>query len=421
MAELDASELRQGWRTAVGCMIAASIGTIGFYAYTSGVFVPTLVADAGFTREQLSLANFVLSCTVAALAPFAGAAMDRFGPLKIIAIAVVGEAIAFALFSTIPPVFAYYLGAILLLALLGVGTTPPGFSRIITGRFDRSRGTALGIAISGLGLMAIFGPIIANDLIESFGWRTGYLVVSATVLVLGGAGLLLVASDRQGREAALRPAQRRSEETEAPGGWSGLKRPLFWVFLVAFLLPGLFGGGYLFHLVSILRERGFDPGEAARIQSLVGVAVLVGRLSSGVAMDRFFAPYVAAVAFSISGLGCLLLLSDTPWVIGAAALGIGLTIGAELDIMAYTISRYFGVQNFGRLYGLAYGGLIVCSGFSPMLITLVEGQGGYITALIVSAIGTAAGGLILAFAPRYPGEPARRVRRQAAAQGATSA
>src|ERR1700750_785011 len=105
MVRRDASEFRQHWRTALGCMAAASIGTIGIYAYTTGVFVPILVEKAGFTREQLSLANFMLSFGVALLAPLAGAAMDRFGPLRVIAVAVAGEALAFAAFSIIPLAF----------------------------------------------------------------------------------------------------------------------------------------------------------------------------------------------------------------------------------------------------------------------------------------------------------------------------
>lgn len=417
MAEWDPSELRRGWRTAAGCMIAASIGTIGLYAYTGGVFVPALVAD-GFTREQLSLATFMLSCCVAVLAPFAGAAMDRFGPLRIISLAVVGEAIAFATFSVIPATAAFYLMTIVLLAVLGVGTTPPGFARIITGRFDRSRGTALGIAISGLGLMAIFGPMGTNWLIENHGWRTGYAVTAGVILALGGGGLALIASDKEGRAAALKT---RQDKAAPQGDWSGLKKPLFWILFVAFLLPGLFGGGYLFHMVSLLRERGFSPTEAAQVQSLIGVAVLVGRLGSGVALDRFFAPYVAGVAFAISALGCVALLSHEPILIAAAALGIGLTIGAELDIMAYTISRYFGVSSFGRLYGLAYGGLITCSGFSPMLITLASDHGGYTTALLMSAVGTGAGAVVLAFSPRYPARSSEKAALAAADKAGTPA
>lgn len=394
-------ELRRGWRTILGCMIAASVGTIGFHAYTSGVFVAELTAEGAFTREQLSFATFLLSASVAVLAPFAGALMDKYGPIRIILLSLAGEATAFAAFGLIPLDFAYYAAVIVMLAVLGVGTTPPGYSRIITARFDRSRGIALGMAICGLGIMAVVSPMVVNWVIQTWDWRTGYFAVAATVLCFGGTGLLLIASDRRENEVKTAAAA-----TPGTANWSALRRPWFWVMLTAFMLPGLFGGGYLLHLVSILRERGIDAAEAAQVQALVGLAVFCGRVGSGAAMDRFFAPNVAIVTFVVSSLGCLMLLSDAPVLMYAAAFAIGLTIGSELDIMAYTISRYFGVQSFGRLYGLAYGSLISFSGFSPVLITWLEAHGGYSTALIASAIGTALGAAILYFAPPFPPKPA---------------
>lgn len=405
-------ELRRSWRTVAGCMSAAAIGAIGLHAYTSGVFVPVLVREAGFTREQLSFATLLLSTLVAILAPLAGAMMDRFGPVRIIAIGVVGEACAFASFALLPAEIGFYLAGIALLAILGVATTPPGFSRIITTRFDRARGLALGMAISGLGLMAMFGPVLMNAVIQSVGWRGAYLVLAGMVLVLGGGGLALVASD--GSHMPAPKPQRHVTEPNERRGWAALRRPLFWVLLLAFVLPSLAAGGYLFHLVNLLHERGLPSDEAARIQGMVGLAVLIGRLSSGAAMDRFFAPYVAATAFSISALGCLALLSTNPILVGAAALGIGLTIGAELDIMAFVLSRYFGVTNFGRLYGVAYGALIIGGGLSPTWITFVAGKSGYPTALIISAIGTLAGGVILLFAPRFPSREALDAKLQPA-------
>jgi MFS family permease len=412
MTDSPIEELRRSWRTVLGCMAAVSIGAIGLFAYTNGVFVPVLVREAGFTHEQLGFATLLLSSIVAVLAPLAGAAMDRYGPLRMIAIGVVGEAAAFVAFATLPPVFGFYLGAITLLALLGVATTPPGFSRIVTARFDRARGFALGLGISGLGLMAMFGPVLMNHVIESVGWRSAYLVLAALVLVLGGGGLLLIASD--GPHAAKRTAQ--TVGASLGGGWDALKRPLFWLLLVAFVLPSLSAGGYLFHLVNILRERGVSGDEAARVQGMVGLAVLIGRLTSGAAMDRFFAPYVAAVAFTISALGCVLLLSGDPIMIGAAALAIGLTIGAELDIMAFVMSRYFGVTNFGRLYGLAYGALIIGGGVSPTWITAVARTDGYPMALLISAFGTLAGAALLLFAPRFPNERRSPIGAEACAE-----
>lgn len=385
-------EFRRHWRALAGCTIAASIGTIGLHAYTSGAFVQALTSDAGFTRDQMSLATLILSASVAICAPIAGIMMDRYGALRVVTIAVFGEALAFALLGLIPADFGFYAVGILLLAVLGVGTTPPGFARMVTTRFDRSRGLALGVMISGLGLMAITGPIWATWVIDQFGWRGGYLVMAGLVLLLGGAGILLIRSDGD--------AHARSATSLGTGDFSALRNPLFWIMLIGFLAPAFFSAGYLLHLITLLRERGFTSEGAAQMQSLIGVAVLIGRLGSGWALDHLPPQFVAAFAFTISGLACILLLGSDPLLISIAALGIGLTIGAELDIMAYFISRYFGIDSFGRLYALAYACLITSSGASPVLISWIAGTGGsYGPALIVSAVGTIAGAAVLMFLP----------------------
>lgn len=395
----EAGEFRQHWRALAGCTMAAAIGTIGLQAYTSGAFTAALAGQGLYTRTELSVATLILSVTVAITAPLAGMAMDRFGALRIITFAVIGEAACFALLAVIPVSFALFAGVMLLMALLGVGTTPPGFARIVTARFDRSRGLALGIMISGLGLMAMSAPIWTTAVIAAGGWRVGYVTVAALVLVLGGAGILLIRSDPQHGAMAAHAA--------ATGGdWSALRRPLFWAMFIGFMLPALFGGGYLLHLISVLEDRGFATADAARVQGLIGVAVLAGRLGSGAALDRFQARHVAGVAFTLSALGCLALLSETPALIAVAALGIGLTIGAELDIMAYVISRTFGLPSFGRLYALAYGGLITAGGLSPVLIALVAEDSGYPTALVMSAIGIFAGAVILLMTGRPARAPA---------------
>jgi len=384
-------ELRRHWRTLAGCTLAAAIGTIGLHAYTSGAFVHELTL-AGFTRDQMARATLLLSATVAVCAPIAGTMMDRFGPFRIVAFSVLGEAAAFLILSMTPAEFNLYAACIVLLAVLGVGTTPPGFARMVTARFDRVRGLALGIMICGLGLMAITGPLWATWVIAHLGWRGGYRVMAALVLLLGGTGLLLIRSDR-------RAGHLQAELRTGAGDFLAFRRPLFWVMLAGFLAPAFFSGGYLLHLISLLRERGFSPADAAQVQSLIGAAVLTGRLGSGAALDRFPAPRVAAFAFAISGLSCALLLQSNPLLVAMAAFGIGLTIGAELDIMAYCISRYFGLPNFGKLYGLSYGCLVLSAGASPVLISRIADAGGYSAALIVSTVGTLVGAAILLSMP----------------------
>ena len=382
------AEFEEHWRALLGCTLAAAVGTIGLQAYTSGAFAAALVRDGVYTRTQLSVGTLILSIGVAVMAPLAGAAMDRWGAVRVVTLSLLGEAAAFALLGAHPVGFPIFAGAMALLAVLGVGTTPPGFARIVTSRFDRSRGLALGTMISGLGVMAISAPIWTTALITASGWRGGYLALALLVLAIGGTGVLLIRSDRS------HPLTGR---TGASGGgdWTALRAPAFWMLVAGFSGAALFGGGYLLPLIPVLEDRGFTPAGAARVQSLIGVAVLTGRLASGAALDRFEARHVAGVAFSISALGCLLLLGGSPLIVSIAALAIGLTIGAELDIMAYMISRSFGLASFGRLYGLAYGLMISAGGMSPVLISLLAKGHDYSFALMVSAAGLVCSALSL--------------------------
>jgi MFS family permease len=378
------------------------MGTVGLHAYTSGAFFSALVEQAGYTRAQLSLATLLLSATMAITVPLVAMLMDRYGTLRIIILAVIGEAAGFMILGSTPQVFWSYAMGVVLLALLGVGTTPPGFARIVTRRFDRSRGLALGIMISGLAITAITAPSWATWVIAQGGWRAGYWTLAGLVLLFGLSGAWLIHSDDRRMDLTVHATIRgdaKRRESDGKGNWSALRRPLFWLLLAGFLAPGFFSGGYLLHMISLLKDRGFTAVEAAQVQGLMGFTILLGRLASGAALDRFRATHVAAIAFTISGLGCILLLTSSPLLVSIASLAIGLTIGAELDIMAYVISRYFGLDSFGRLYGLAYAGLIVASGSSPLMIALVADDYSYSTALVISSIGTVLGAVILLCIP----------------------
>lgn len=375
-------------------MIAASVGVIGLNAYTGGAFVPEMVAKVGYTREQLSLATLMLSATVALVAPFVGQAIDRWGATRIIGFAVVGETLGYLVMGAAPAHFGWFATAMVVLALLGAGTAPPTYARVVAARFNRRRGLALGLMISGLGITAIAAPMVMTRVIASVGWRGGYWTLAAFALVMGGLGLWLIRGDPAPAIAAA--AEDRAEH----GDWSALRRPLYWFILACFAAPALFGGGYLLHLITILRERGFAPDQAAQVQSLVGVSIIVGRCLSGAALDRFRASYVAATAFAISAAGTAMLLSSEGPILCLAALAVGLTIGAELDILAFTVSRYFGLASFGRLYSLAYSAMILAGGASPLLIARLARSNDYTLAILVSAVGVFAAAIAVALLPR---------------------
>jgi cyanate permease len=143
----------------------------------------------------------------------------------------------------------------------------------------------------------------------------------------------------------------------------------FWLLVGAFFLMSVSFQGQLVHLVPLLTDRGVSAQSAALAISVMSVGGLLGRVGAGYLLDRFFAPSVAIWLFCAAAFGSLLLWS------GAAGGGtvvavvlIGLAQGAEFDLMAYTVSRYFGLRAFGEIYGYTFAAFALGGVIGPLLM-----------------------------------------------------
>jgi hypothetical protein len=116
--------------------------------------------------------------------------------------------------------------------------------------------------------------------------------------------------------------------------------------------------GVVVQVVSLLGDRGWPVDAEARIMIWAGLASLVGRLIAGYLLDRLFAPYVALVSFLVALAGLYLLASDTSPVLGM--IGVGMTTGAEIDIIAYMTSRY-------SACGSLVNSMVICSAFFSLV------------------------------------------------------
>ena len=114
--------------------------------------------------------------------------------------------------------------------------------------------------------------------------------------------------------------------------------------------------GIVGHLVPLLTDRGFALGQATATLSAVGLSTIAGRLVSGYLLDRFFAPYVAAALFllPLAGVGILAAGPGGPALI-LAAIALGFGLGAEVDVIGFMVSRYFGLRSYGEIYGCRRG------------------------------------------------------------------
>ena len=159
------------------------------------------------------------------------------------------------------------------------------------------------------------------------------------------------------------------------------------------------------HLVPMLRDTGMALPQAAAIASFIGIGVILGRVLVGWTVDRFFAPYVASVVFLITAAGCVLLNLGGAQTAPVAAFVIGFSLGAEIDLIAYLTARYFGMRNYGFLYGLLYSMFCIGGAIGPVVVgRLFDSYGSYGVALWVMALFLVFGALTLASLPPFKEE-----------------
>jgi MFS family permease len=123
------------------------------------------------------------------------------------------------------------------------------------------------------------------------------------------------------------------------------------------------GTGLLSQLAPLLEERGLTAAGAAQALSVYAGGLIVGRLGCGALLDRLPAARVAATFTLGPALGCALLFSGTPALAFAAAALIGIQQGAETDVLAWFVSRVFGMRCYGAIFGavltIGYTGTII--------------------------------------------------------------
>jgi MFS family permease len=343
--------------------------------YSFSVFLRPLMQEFHASRAAISLAFTVHLIAAAIAAPFVGWLIDRYGSRRVV---LVGTAMfglillgnkAFAV--SIRQLYFYY--ALLGMALHGVGPIPYG--DVVCHWFDRRRGLALGLTMLGIGSGAMIIPSLAQQLIARFGWSNAYAILGAAVLLVAMpvvAAFLREKPQDLGIVADGMPG--KDFEVTSEGSCPGLsaahawRTGTFWLMLCAFFLVSASVQGCLVHIAAMFHDRGMTLQTSALASSLAGAAVMIGRVGTGYLLDRLFAPRLAAAFFGAASLGIGMLGLGSPLIAFAGAFLVGLGLGAEVDLIAYLTSRYFGLRTFGKIYSWIFAAFGVAGALGPLMM-----------------------------------------------------
>jgi MFS family permease len=383
--------LFHGWVIAAAAALGIACSFSVLVVTITSIFAAPLSREMGWTTPQIMLGPLVAGLCGLLTAPFIGAFCDRFGARRIVLLSFVIEVIVVASFRYLDHSLVGYWLRYGALALLCMGTTQVAFSRIISCWFNRRLGLALGIALAGVGVGGFAWSLLVQKLIDLYGWRDAYLGIAACIAAVTLPVLLLIL--RHSPASVGLAIDGDAARAAAPGTASAIggmtlrqaaASPQYRLMAVTFFLFGLSLQGAQLNLVPLLTSRGVSAQLAASIQAIMLLTLIAGRVSSGLLLDRVFAPRVAQgfLLAPIAGIAALALGAAGPLAL-VAAMCIGLAVGGESDVIAYLVRRYFGLRQYSRIYGTFFSFFGAGSALGPVATAwaVAHARGGYGTVL----------------------------------------
>ncbi|MBT0670484.1 MFS transporter [Novosphingobium profundi] len=356
----SASRMREFTRQSVivtlACAAGMSVGPTPMVSAVAGMFMKPVAETFDLSRTMISAVMLMSPLAVAVFAPTGGRLLDRFGVRRVLLPVVVLFALANAAMALVTQVWHYLALSLVISACISVHCYS-SYTKVLALWFSRHRGVVTGATIAcGSALGAAIIPKLVQPWIESYGWQHAYLGIAALVAFWGLPILVLFLREPRADERAGPVEAEHAGEVPGATPAQAIRDRVFWMLGAAMFLAPFTIIGTVAHLFPMLTERGMAGADAATVLSMIYIGGMVGQLSSGLLLDRTTSPRIVLVYFGGAALGVWLLhLSGSAALARPGALLLGLGQGAEMSILAYLASRYFGLRHYGAIYGRLYG------------------------------------------------------------------
>jgi MFS family permease len=356
------TESPYAWARLCVSLMLMTIGGSGMYAIT--VVLPRIQQDFGVARGDASLPYTLTMIGFGVGGIFMGRLADRFGVVVPLAVGAVGLGTGFILAGLAPSLLLFSLSHGILVGLLG---TSASFAPLVADTsqwFDRRRGIALAICMSGNYVAGAVWPPVMQHFVDAVGWRQTYIGIGIFCL----ATMLPLALLLRRRPPSLAAAPVTvAAATPAAARPLGMPPAVLTALLcvagvsccVAMSMPQV-------HIVAYCSDLGFGAARGAEMLSLMLAMGVASRLISGWISDRIGGPRTLLLGSLLQGVALLLFLPFDGLVsLYVVAALFGLFQGGIVPAYALIVREYFPPQEAGArvgtvlmatLLGMALGG-----------------------------------------------------------------
>jgi MFS family permease len=376
-----------GW-VVLGCLCLAGFARQGPAVAVLSVFVVPMTEAFGWSRTAIAGAVSLGGLLAALVSPMLGPMLDRRGARLILCLAVLSTGLATMALSQTQSLVVFYL-LFCFARMVWAGPFDLGLYGALNSWFISRRTIATSIATVAQmsGLVAL--PILAQFAMHDGGWRSGWIAVGATVLVVGflPVWLLLV---RRPEDLGLLPDQAKpGTKAAAPeprfSRAEAMRTRAFWLLSLYTVLVFPVQAGVSLHQAAHLIERGLAPIAAATAISVFSTMTAVASFGVGFLPRRLSVRYTLSVMATLLAAGTFGLIAVHSVHSAYLAVGVfGLGIGGIMTLLPVAWADYFGRESFGAIRGVALSLQVLAQAAGPLLSgVLRDWSGDYTLSLTV--------------------------------------
>ena len=379
---------------------------------TLSVFLKPLTEDLAVSRGVFSLLRSGEIIISAAMAPFVGPWVDRYGGRWLMAIGALAAGFGFVLMSKVTEFWQFLLLRWTLVAVGGVFMCQIVVTVTISRWFVRRRGRAIAIATLGQGLSKVLIPVVTATLFALFGWRATwglFGLVTVILVVIPAFTFMRRSPEDMGLypdgaaapiEAAIGSKELHRQAEMDKTIWNRrevLRTRTFWIVAFTYGMANVGIAGLNLHVFAYITDLGFETMVAATVLSVIAMTQLGSTLIWGFISERIDIRKTTTLMFIIQALG--LTIAIATWDTLAIYAGFfiyGIGLGGSQVLQELIWANYYGRTSLGTVRGL---GILVTFIFgaagAPFFGFLHDLTGTYMTSFVLFVIAVLVSALLI--------------------------
>ncbi|MFV0566859.1 MAG: MFS transporter [Flavobacteriaceae bacterium] len=370
---MEKSKFHYGYVIVFCCCLIMGLN-IGLVMSCAGIFYTPVSEDLGVSKGDFGLyMTFVYAFSFLMLS-VAGKLMDKYSARWLLTISTAVVGILYLAMSQFNAVWQFYVAG----AVIGISLSfllYLSYPVLINRWFNARVGFFIGLCSAASGIGGVLFNPFGGYLIETYGWRTTYLIFGIIILVIVTPllGLLL---RNYPADKGLKPFGEKADTTETVKTGTdyavAIKTPVFYALMVfAFLMIAV--STLNLFMPTYVTSVGFSVEQSAFVASASMLGVTIGKVALGYINDRSSLVGV----FTSTGLGILgfvfLLMGNESMLfmtIGGFLFGwayAGVTV--ETALLVRTV---FGTKDYSQIFSnisiaLALGGAVMAGGWGYLV------------------------------------------------------